>query len=326
MFLSSVFILILVCTLLVYIIYMPGNSFQGELPSLDDSDRITADRLESHVVMLCSNPAGRNYIEKKGLELAKGYITGKLRSYGYQVDFQEYDLSGDIYANIEAESGGTTIPEEIVIVGAHYDSVVGATGANDNGSGVAAVLELARLFKDRDHPRTVRFIAFVNEEPPHFQTGDMGSYVYAKRSAREREKIIAMFSLETIGYYRDETGSQLYPPPFNFFYPNKANFIAVVGNLFSRSLVSRSIRIFRQHANFPSEGIAAPSVIPGISWSDQWSFWVNGYPAVMVTDTAPFRYPFYHTSEDTPDKVDYEKMVYVVKGMQRVIEELLNQK
>jgi Zn-dependent M28 family amino/carboxypeptidase len=154
----------------------------------------------------------------------------------------------------------------------------------------------------------------------------MGSYVYAKRSAREREKIIAMFSLETIGYYRDETGSQLYPPPFNFFYPNKANFIAFVGNLFSRSLVSRSIRIFRQHANFPSEGIAAPSVIPGISWSDQWSFWVNGYPAVMVTDTAPFRYPFYHTSEDTPDKVDYEKMVYVVKGMQRVIEELLNQK
>jgi hypothetical protein len=325
MLLTFISFLIMVCLFFKYITYMPGNSYQGGLPSLEESDQITAERLESHVVMLCNNPTGRNYIEKQGLESAKVYISRQLQSYGYQVDFQEYELTGATFANVEAELGGTMIPEEIIIIGAHYDAVVGATGANDNASGVAAVLELARLFKDKYFPRTLRFIAFVNEEPPHFQTQKMGSYVYAKRSAREREKIMAMFSLETIGYYRDEAGSQSYPPPLSFFYPDKGNFIAFVGNLGSRSLVTRSIRIFREHATFPSEGISAPSFIPGISWSDQWSFWVNGYLGVMVTDTAPFRYPYYHSIGDTPDKLDYSKMVYVIKGMKTVIESLLNQ-
>jgi len=140
----------------------------------------------------------------------------------------------------------------------------------------------------------------------------------------QKENIVAMISLETIGYYSDEPGSQYYPPPLGFFYPDKGNFIAFVGNLRSRSLVTRFLKIFREHATFPSEGIAAPSIIPGISWSDQWSFWKQGYPAIMITDTAPFRYPDYHSPRDTPDKVDYEKMVYVVKGMQKMIVELLD--
>jgi len=322
---SLIFLLILISALLTYVIYMPGDSFQGKLPPLDEADTKIAARLEIHVAELCTNLAGRNFIEKKGLDSAKEYVADQFRSYDYQVAFQEYDLSGEVYANIEAELRGTTKPDEIMIVGAHYDSVAGATGANDNGSGVAALLELARTLKEQQHPRTIRFVAFVNEEPPHFQTSNMGSYVYAKRSAKEKENIIAMFSMETIGYYREEPRSQSYPLPFNLFYPNKGNFIAFVGNLSSRSLVTQSIHIFREHATFPSEGIAAPSFIPGISWSDQWAFWVNGYRAVMVTDTAPYRYPFYHTYEDTPDKVNYEKMVYVVKGMQKVIDTLLHQ-
>jgi len=154
-------------------------------------------------------------------------------------------------------------------------------------------------------------------------TGNMGSYVYAKKIAEDKENIIAMFSLETIGYFSDETGSQHYPPFFNLFYPKKGNFIAFVSNLGSRGLVTKSIRSFREHSTFPSEGIAAPAFIPGISWSDHWSFWEHGYPAIMITDTAPYRYPAYHTSEDTPDKVDYEKMVYVVKGIEKMIQEFL---
>jgi len=306
-----------------YMIYMPGNSYQGKLPALDDAGLEIARRFETHVSILCRNPAGRNYIEKQGLDSARKYIAEQFKSSGYQVEFQEYQLSGDVVANIEVTHTGTTHPDEIIIVGAHYDAVPGAPGANDNGSGVAAILELADRFKDKNFPRTVRFVAFVNEEPPNFMTGNMGSYVYAKNAAKEKDNIIAMFSLETIGYFRDETGSQHYPPFFSLFYPNKGNFITFVGNLRSRGLVTKSIRSFRAHSTFPSEGIAAPAFIPGINWSDHWSFWKQGYPAIMITDTAPYRYPYYHSAGDTPDKIDYEKMVYVVEGIEKMLEEFL---
>lgn len=306
-----------------YMIYMPGSSWQGPLPPLDDTGRAMAQRLESHVRALCSNPAGRNFVEKQGLNAARQYITGQFQSSGYQVSFHDYQLSGETFSNIEVEISGTGKPDEIVIVGAHYDAVIGSQGANDNGSGVAALLELADMLGDRQFSRTLRFVAFTNEEPPNFMTADMGSNHYAKRSAARKENIVAMISLETIGYYSDEPGSQHYPPPLGFFYPDRGNFVAFIGNLRSRSLVTRSLQTFREHATIPSEGVAAPSIIPGISWSDQWSFWKQGYPAIMITDTAPFRYPDYHSPRDTPDKVDFEKMVYVVKGMKKVIETLL---
>ena len=322
--LAYLIIIFLVVALFTYMIYMPGKSFEGELPAFDDVDHATAKRFEAHVTELCRNPAGRNFIEKKGLDAARKYIAGQFESSGYQVKFHEYLLNGDAFANIEVELTGTSRPKEIVIVGAHYDAVPGAPGANDNGSGVAAILELADRFKGKSFQRTVRFVTFVNEEPPNFMTGSMGSYVYAEKVAKDKENIIAMFSLETIGYFSDEIGSQHYPPFFNFFYPDKGNFIAFVGNLSSRGLVTKSIRSFRAHSTFPSEGILAPAFIPGISWSDHWSFWQHGYPAIMITDTAPYRYSAYHTSEDTPEKVGYEKMVYVVKGIEKMIHELLH--
>jgi len=321
--LAYLIIIFLVVALFTYMIYMPGKSFEGELPVLDDVDHATAKRFAVHVTELCRNPAGRNFIEKNGLDAARKYIAGQFESSGYQVKFHEYQINGDTVANIAVELTGTSRPEEIIIVGAHYDAVPGAPGANDNGSGVAAILELADRFRDKSFQRTVRFVAFVNEEPPNSMTGNMGSFVYAKNAAKEKDNIIAMFSLETIGYFSDETGSQHYPPFFNLFYPNKGNFIAFVSNLGSRGLVSNSIRSFRAHSTFPSEGIAAPAFVPGISWSDHWSFWKHGYPAIMITDTAPYRYPAYHTSEDTPDKVEYEKMVYVVKGVEKMIQEFL---
>ena len=322
LYLTLVLVLVL-AVFFIYMIYMPGKSYEGELPAFDDADHAIAKRFEAHVTELCRNPAGRNFIEKNGLDAARKYIAGQFESSGYQVKFHEYQINGDTVANIAVELTGTARPEEIIIVGAHYDAVPGAPGANDNGSGVAAILELADRFRDKSFQRTVRFVAFVNEEPPNSMTGNMGSFVYAKNAAKEKDNIIAMFSLETIGYFSDESGSQLYPIPFNLFYPNKGNFIAFVSNLSSRGLVSNSIRSFRAHSTFPSEGIVAPAFIPGISWSDHWSFWKHGYPAIMITDTAPYRYPAYHTSEDTPDKVDYEKMVYVVKGVEKMIQEFL---
>jgi Zn-dependent M28 family amino/carboxypeptidase len=207
-------------------------------------------------------------------------------------------------------------------VGSHYDSVVGTVGANDNASGVAATLELARLLKGNKLRRTVRFVFFVNEEPPYFQTEQMGSLVYAHQLRRDGIPVAAMISLETIGFYSDARGSQKYPALVSLFYPSRGNFIAFVGNDESRDLVRRAVRRFRESARFPSEGIAGPPTLPGVGWSDHWSFWQEGYPAIMITDTAVFRYPYYHTALDTADKVDFEKMARVVDGVRNVVASL----
>ncbi len=224
--------------------------------------------------------------------------------------------------NIEVEVAGGSGAGEVVIIGAHYDSVLGAVGANDNGSGVAAVLELARLFRDARPARTVRFVAFVNEEPPFYRSEQMGSRIYARRSRERRDNIVAMLSLETIGYYSNEPGSQRYPFPLRFFYPSTGNFLAFVANLGSRGLLHEALESFRRNAQFPSEGVAAPAFIPGVDWSDHWSFWQESYPALMVTDTAPYRYPHYHTLQDTPDKVDYERLARVVSGLHGMLSDL----
>jgi Zn-dependent M28 family amino/carboxypeptidase len=209
-----------------------------------------------------------------------------------------------------------------VIVGAHYDTVPGSPGAGDNASGVAAMLALARRFANRRPARTVRFVAFANEEMPYFQSAEMGSWVYARRCREREENVTAMLSLETIGYFRDEPGSQHYPPPFGAIYPSEGNFIGVIGNVASRPLVHRVIEAFRREARIPSEGGAIPGDVTGVGWSDHWSFWQEGYQAVMITDTALFRYPYYHQPDDTPDKLHYEKITRVVEGVDAAVREL----
>jgi Zn-dependent M28 family amino/carboxypeptidase len=184
------------------------------------------------------------------------------------------------------------------------------------------VLELARLLRRQPLARTIRFVAFANEEAPFFQTEGMGSWVYARHARGRGEQIVAMLSLETIGYYSDAKGSQQYPFPFGIFYPQVGNFIGFVGNTASRALVRRSIGSFRRHTAFPSEGTAAPGWLTGIGWSDQWAFWQEGYAAIMVTDTALFRYAQYHTPYDTPDKIDYDRTARVVVGLARVLADL----
>jgi hypothetical protein len=165
-------------------------------------------------------------------------------------------------------------------------------------------------------------VAFVNEEPPFFQSEQMGSVVYAKRCRQRNEKIVAMLTPETIGYYSDERGSQKYPGMLGMFYPKVGNFIAFVGESSATELVERCVESFRHHTKFPSEGGAAPASIEGVGWSDHWSFALQNYPALMITDTAPFRYPHYHTPQDTPDKVDYDRAARVVAGLVRVVREL----
>lgn len=303
-----------------FMMSMPGKSHTGTLPASTPEERMTAEHLKADVTMLADTIGERNTTCYPQLQQSAEYISSRFRQMGYVVREESYLVDGKSVSNIEAELKGNRQPDEIVLIGAHYDSPPGSPGANDNASGVAALLELANKFKNLKPGHTLRFVAFVNEELPYFQTDLMGSRVYAANARKRGDNIVAMFALETIGYYSDKPGSQQYPPPFNLFFPDTGNFIGIVGNLASRPLVRDSIRTFRETTPFPSEGLAAPSFIKGVGWSDQWSFWQEGYPGIMITDTAPFRYPHYHEASDTPDKLDYERMARVVTGIGRVVE------
>lgn len=301
---------------------MPGRSFQGPLPPLTPAQAELAERLRVHVETLAGQIGERNLFRYAALQKAENYIATSFKLPSLETHSHRFTVDSKEVRNIGVEIAGTDLEAEVVVVGAHYDSVRGSPGANDNATGVAALLELAHFLADRAPRRTVRIVAFVNEEPPFFTTDAMGSVRDARQAAERGENIVAMLSLETIGYYSDEPGSQRYPFPFSHFYPDTGNFIGFVGNLSSRSLVRRATESFRAHAPFPSEGLAAPGWLTGIGWSDHWSYWKAGFPAIMVTDTALFRYTQYHTAADRPEVVDYERFARVVEGLFSVVEDL----
>jgi Zn-dependent M28 family amino/carboxypeptidase len=300
-------------------IWMPGESYIGELPPLTATEIELQASLKQDVAMLSQKIGTRNNQGYQNLVAAKDYLTKELTTAGYRVKSLDYSIDDKTYSNLEVEIPGTTLADEILVIGAHYDSAFTSPGANDNGTGTAAVLALAREFAKAKPMRTVRFVEFTNEEPPYFWTDNMGSAVYARQAKQRGDKIVGMFSLETLGYYSDKPNSQQYPPPLSLLYPDRGNFLGFVGNIDSRELLRNTIRSFRAQAKFPSEGAALPTALPGVGWSDHWAFWQQGYQAIMITDTATFRYPHYHTLDDTVDKIDFDKLARVVSGVGNVV-------
>ena len=307
-----------------YMTSMPGKPHRGALPPLTDAEAALAQSLERHIATIAARE--HNVVHYDELEKVARYIEATLASFGYAVGRQEFLVNGKLVRNIDVaiEPGGRSADPDVIVVGAHYDSVSGSPGANDNASGAAAVIELARLLRDLDTVggKRIRLALFVNEEPPYFRTEAMGSLRYARALAQRNERVVAMYSLETIGFYSSDPGSQVYPAPFGLMFPDRGDFVAFVGMMGSRALVRETMRSFRTHTSFPTIGGVAPDFIPGIGWSDHWAFAEQGFQAVMITDTAPFRYPHYHQPSDTPDKVDAEKVARVVKGIERVIRDL----
>lgn len=238
-------------------IRMPGKSFQGELPVPNDEEAGFLAELQRDVRFLAEDIGERNTVEYENLRRTEEFLTRSLQKVGYAVERQEFEAGGTTVANLIVETDGGLHEKQILVVGAHYDSVAACPGANDNGTGVAALLALARVYAERRTDRTIRFVLFVNEEPPWFKTDQMGSLVYAKACAERGDDIRGMISLETIGCFSDREGSQSYPFPFGLLYPSKGNFISFVGNVGSRSLVRKAVRSFRQVNRFPSEGAAA---------------------------------------------------------------------
>jgi hypothetical protein len=305
---------------------MPGRSHSGPLPALTDAQKSLAAELRRDVEHLSLTIGERNAFVPRKYEEAQFWLGDQIRRSGLEVHLQPYDCHGYTCVNLWGEVRGSSRPDEIVLVGSHYDSLRYCPAANDNGSGVAATLALMRRFAtDKPPTRTVRFAFFANEEPPHFWTQYMGSYVMGEACRAKNEKIVAMLTPETIGCYSDEPGSQRYPLPLvRRFYGDKGNFIAFIGVGKSAGLVRKCVGLFREHAQFPSMGAALPSIVPGVGASDHWGFWRVGYPALMVTDTAPFRYRYYHTRLDTPDKMDFNRMARVVDGLHGVVSSLAN--
>ncbi|HSI17320.1 MAG TPA: M28 family peptidase, partial [Sphingomonas sp.] len=305
--------------ILLWMTAVPGQSYAGRLPAMAPDQRLLATRLHDHVVAIASVP--HNIDHPAALERSASYIERELAGMGYAVHRQWFEADGHQVRNIEVMIGPGVPDARTLVVGAHYDSAYDAPGANDNGSGVAALLELARAMAGQNSRATMRFrlVFFVNEEPPYFQTHKMGSYVYATHLAATDERVAGMLALETIGYYSDRPHSQRYPFPLDMLYPDRGNFIAFVGMTSSRGFVRKTTGAFRDTARFPSVGGSAPGFLQGIDWSDHWSFAQTGVPALMITDTAVFRYRFYHTANDTPDKVDYDRLARVVTDLDSVI-------
>jgi hypothetical protein len=281
-----------------------------------------AGRLRAHVTAIASKE--HNTATPLALERAATYIETTLAQAGYTPTRQEYMAGGQRVRNIEVAVGNVAKgkrPDRIFIVGAHYDSAPGAPGANDNGSGTAAVLELARMLRTMQPGAgtEVRFVFFVNEEPPWFMGEQMGSMVHAAEMKRQGQNVAAALVLETMGYYTDAPDSQKLPPGLEGRYPSTGNFIAFVGTLESSGLVREALAAFRDASDFPAEGLAAPAHTTGVTLSDHSSYNRHGYPALMITDTAFMRYPYYHTQEDTPEKITYDSMARVVTGLAKTI-------
>ena len=318
-YLVVVFLILPGCCMLY--MNVPGSSYRGPLPAATERQTVLRAALERDVTTLATTIGERHIILPERFTATVEFIESSFSNAGYAVKRQTYKIGGLETHNLVAELAGSNA-SGIVVVGAHYDTVSDTPGADDNASGVAGVLALARLCAGTKPARTIRFVAFANEEPPFFWTQHMGSLVYAKQCRAQSENIVAMFSLEMIGYYTNVPKSQKYPPPFSLFFPDTGNFIAFIGNLHSKALLDKTVRSFRKNAQFPSEGIALPGWFPGAGLSDQWSFWKMNYPALMVTDTSFFRYEQYHTPGDTPDRLDFDCMARVVEGMEAVVKEI----
>jgi len=282
-----------------------------------------AARLRGHVVMLASTIGERDAYDPKGRERARDYVLARLKESGYAAKLLPYESrglggvrDGTRYDNVEAVLHvRAPEPRGAWVIGAHYDSAPGTPGADDNASGVAVLLEAARLLRERKPGREVRFVAFGTEEPPAFGTRNMGSWHYARGLKDNGALVHGMISLEMLGFYNPRPGAQLYPPFMQLFFPDHGGFVGVVGNIESRALLGTFGSDWRRLSPFPLTVSILPGPFANLALSDQLNFWALGFPALLLSDTAFYRNANYHQSSDLPETLDYERMAEVATGL-----------
>ena len=277
-----------------------------------------AARLQADVRALAERFVPRDAAHTDNLRAAADYIAAQFAAAGANPERQPFQARGAAYANVVAGFGPADAPR--LVVGAHYDAAGPYPGADDNASGVAGLLELARRLRGTPLRLRVDLVAFCLEEPPFFGSDEMGSAVYAHALKAARTPVHGMIALEMIGYFSDRKHSQRYPhPSLEALYPNEGNFIAVVGRAQETEFVRRLQTAMRAASPLAVHALNAPASTPGVALSDHASFWAAGYPGAMITDTAFFRNPHYHTAEDTADTLDYTRMAQVVAGVHAAI-------
>jgi hypothetical protein len=313
-------ILIFLFGYIIWMITMPGHSYQQPMPELTSSQKELSQILKNHVISVASK--AHNYQHLTELDKSAHYIESQLIADGYRIN-QQFFMDHKVH-NIEVVLEPSGKVTSTVVIGAHYDSAGEAVGANDNATGVAVLLELGKRFKNNFHSEhtRLRIVFFVNEEPPYFKTSLMGSAKYARLLKTYNEPVIAMYAFDELGRYSDEDGSQKYPFFLKPFYPSKGNFIGFVGNIHSRPLVEKTIETFRDQAAFPSQGIAGLQYIPGIDFSDHLNFYIYGWQALMITDTAFNRYQYYHTPQDTVDKINFDRLAQLTDDLEKMFRTL----
>jgi Zn-dependent M28 family amino/carboxypeptidase len=308
---------ILIACSLTAMIYMPGQSYNGPFPAPTLEQKKLALHFRDHINQFALVPHNSTHIA--GLHNAEQFVENQLKSIGYN------NLVVQSYQDIQFKNFEVTIEPKstlkgTVVIGAHYDSAYESPGADDNGSSVVILLELAKRFKEKFNSEHIRLkiVFFTNEEPPFFKSSIMGSAKYAKILYEKKEPIIAMYSFDALGFYSEDKNTQHYPFLFAPFYPSKGNFVGFVGNISSRKLIVDSLTAFRSKAQFPSEGVSAWEKIPGIDYSDHTSFYQYNWPALMVTDTAFNRNNSYHTPKDNADTLDYIKMAQLTDELEKM--------
>ena len=283
----------------------------------------TSDQLKAHLKALTVTIGERSVRFPENLNKTVEYIHSFYKEIGLQAWSEPYDYQGFEVANVVTEISSGPNPARRYLLGAHYDSVAGTVGADDNASAVAVQLETARYLKElfgrEKLDLNVKLVSFALEEPPAYRTRFMGSRVYAKKAHREKEKIDGMICLEMVGYACYEPGCQNYPFPLGFFgYPKAGNFIGIVGNFKSGGFSKALITEFQKNIELPVVKLTVPFngwILPSVRLSDHASFWDQGYKAVMITDSAFFRNPHYHTPADTMEKLDYRFMAELVESL-----------
>lgn len=318
------FLLLILAALLAWPVVRIRWFAPAAAPSTAGSDlRGEESRLYEHVRRLSVGIGSRSFYEYGKLEETKACIRSTLEDMGCRPEMQDYEYAGRLFSNIVVTIGGAGSAGETVIVGAHYDTVQGTPGADDNASAVAILLEMCRVLRKDTPSRTLKLIFFVLEEPPHHNTKVMGSAVFARAAKARGEKIHVMLSLEMLGYFSDAEGGQGFPLPLmNLVYPATPNFLAVVGDGESKTLAKKIKGSMEKSSGIPVETLSASRWVPGVALSDHNSFWKEGYRAVMITDTAFYRNPHYHGPGDTIDTLNFQKMADVLTGLVQAARDL----
>ncbi len=300
---------------------MPGSANPGPLPPLDPTGQALREALRADVTYLAETIGERSLRVPTQLQASADWLTVQLRDAGWSVRELPYTCRGQRVRNLVAERRGTLLPGEIVVLGAHYDSVERSPGADDNASGVAGLLAVARALGRVELARTVRLVAFVNEEPPWFRGPLMGSRIVASAFLQAGDQLHDVLVLDAIGYYCSGD-CQAYPPPLSLFYPSEGRFVAFVGRIQDWWRLRRTVGLFREAVPMPSEGLAAPRLVPGIDYSDHLAFWDVGYPGLLITDAPTYRNPGYHRSSDLPATLDWERLTWVTRGLVALVRQL----